>query len=71
MKEIKDGIISLNSDRITINIEPKVTFINELKIGDMKVPVRTELDFSSIDKSYHEEVLKIAEGIYHKDAEIK
>ena len=71
MKEIKYDIVPINSDIITINIEPKVTFINELKIGDMKVPVKIELDFSSIDKSYHEKVLNIAQGIYYKDVEIK
>lgn len=58
------------SNTFICRTEPKVTFINELWIGKVKVPVKTELDFSNVHESQHEKVLKLAQQIYFKDRQI-
>lgn len=50
--------------------ETKVTFINELWVGKVKIPIKTELDFSGIHESQHEKILQLALQIYHKDRQI-
>lgn len=66
------GAVQIDGNlRISLQNDSKVVFINELRIRNIKVPVRTELDFSNVDKEWHEEVLEVAKGIYHKDTEIK
>ena len=62
--------MSNNEKFIRLNIEPKVTFINELWIGMVKVPVNTELDFSGVHPLQHERILEIANKIYNVDRTI-
>jgi hypothetical protein len=58
------------SNSLICRTEPKVTFINELWVGKVKVPVKTELDFSGVHESQHEKILELAQQIYYKDRQI-
>ena len=60
-------IIIEDTKVFTCEVEPKVTFVNELQVGSVVVPVRIELDFSGVHTSQHERVLSLAQQIYHKD----
>ena len=62
--------ISDVSTSFTCDLEPKVTFINELWVGKVKVPVRTELDFSGVHPLQHEKILEIAHKIYCVDKQV-
>lgn len=59
-----------NIKSISLNLEPKVTFTNELWVGMVKIPVNTELDFSGVHHLQHERVLNIAHKIYCVDKKI-
>jgi hypothetical protein len=59
------------STSLTCDLEPKVTFINELWIGAVKIPVRTELDLTGVHPSQHEKVLEIAHKIYCIDKKVR
>jgi hypothetical protein len=61
-KEIK---ISGTNNINILNLEPKITFTNELWVGKVKLPVNTELDFSGVHPLQHERVLEIANKIYN------
>jgi hypothetical protein len=62
--------ISDVSTSFTCDLEPKVTFIKELWVGKVKVPVRTELDFSGVHPLQHEKILEIAHKIYCVDKQV-
>ena len=56
-----------SSSPIVVQSEPKVTFLTELWVGKVRVPVKTELDFSGVHPSQHGVVLKAAVHIYYKN----
>lgn len=58
------------SASFTCNLEPKVTFKNELWVGKVSVPVKTELDFSGVHPLQHEKILEIAYKIYCVDKQV-
>jgi hypothetical protein len=58
------------STSFTCDLEPKITFTNELWVGAVKVPVRTELDFSGVHPSQQEKILEIAHKIYCVDKQV-
>ena len=62
---ISDVSTSFNCD-----LEPKVTFINEIWVGKVKVPVKTELDFSGVHPLQHEKILEIVRKIYFVDKQV-
>lgn len=62
----EEGLISSGSVS-TCNLEPKVTFTTDLWVGKVKIPVRTELDFSGLHTFQHEKLLKLAYKIYNVD----
>jgi hypothetical protein len=51
----------------TSNLKPKITFVNELWVGKVVIPVNTELDFSGVHPLQHQRVLEIANRIYNID----
>ena len=55
---------------IRVNLEPKITFTNELWVGMVKVPVNTELDFRGVHPLQHERILKNVNKIYNVDRTI-
>ncbi len=59
-----------NGDSLICNLESKITFINELWVGAIKIPVETTLDFSGVHISQQEKVLEIALKTYHKDKRV-
>lgn len=66
------------SDKFTINgadcliykFNPKVILNQELHIGGTSIPVKIELDFTGIETSQHEDLLRMAYQIYAKDTVI-
>lgn len=66
-REIK---MSDNEKSIRLNLEPKVTFTNQLWVGMVKVQVNTELDFSVVHPLQQERILEIANKIYNVDRTI-
>jgi len=58
------------STSFTCDLESKVTFINELWIGAVKIPVRTEVDLTGAHPSQHEKILEIALKIYCIDKQV-
>jgi hypothetical protein len=70
-KEKGNVVLADVSKSFTYDLEPKITFINELWVGKVKVPVRTELDFSGVHPLQHEKILKIAHKIYCVDKQVK
>lgn len=71
-KEPQNSALNISdvSTSFTCDLEPKITFINELWVGKVKVPVRTEIDFSGIHPSQHEKILEIAHKIYCVDKQV-
>ena len=57
-------------DSLICQAEAKVIFENELVVGKVRVPVKTELDFSNVSESQHEKILEFALQIYYKDRQI-
>lgn len=57
-------------NNIICQVEPIITFSNELRIGKIKIPVKTEIDFSNVHESHHENLLQLIQKIYHKDVQI-
>lgn len=63
------------SEKFTINgadcliykFNPKVIFKQELQIGRVTVPVQIEVDFTGVEPSHHEDLLRMAYHIYAKD----
>jgi hypothetical protein len=65
-REPQNSVLNISdvSASFTCYLEPKITFINELWVGKVKVPVRTELDFSGVHPLQHEKILEIAHKLY-------
>lgn len=62
--------IHIVSDSFICRTEPKVVFENELWVGKVKVPIKTELDFSGVHELQYEKILALAQQIYYKDRQI-
>lgn len=62
--------IQYSENSLTLTDEQKITFINELWVGKVKIPIKTELDFTSVHHSQQERILKLAKQIYYKDRKI-
>ena len=55
------------SGKLIFKLTPKVIFKQELQLGRVVVPVNIEVDFTGIDPSHHEDLLRMAYHIYAKD----
>lgn len=62
--------LSDSNSPFIVQSKPKVILLTELWVGMVKVPVKTELDFSGVHPLQHEVVLQAALNIYHKDKQI-
>jgi hypothetical protein len=65
--QLNIGVVSTS---FTCEIAPKVTFINELWVGKVCVPIKTEVDFTNIHQSQHEKILEIAHKLYCVDKQV-
>ena len=64
-------MITLTDNKsFTVESEPKVIFTNEMWVGMVCVPIKTELDFSGVHPSQHEFVLDLAMKMYYKNTRI-
>lgn len=64
-----EGNFTINdgSGTLVYKFNPKVIFKQELQIGRVSVPVQIEVDFTGVEPSYHEDLLRMAYHIYAKD----
>ena len=74
MKQSAVEFIEINTSKTgnlyTLDLTPKVTFMNELWVGSVKVAINTEINFSGVHPLQHERVLDIVNKIYNINRKI-